>query len=338
MHDWFEELFGFSECSPEVVRANVKIQNDQMLSGANGRQFKIGTLRTPTLGELRASAKTAAAKLPGQLRVTNIIGDAGELHCIPENKGALFQVASQFNLLEMVGPEVTPEQGITGYAFDGTQGPACAIAAAPATLYRNYFAPVGNQLGQTRDHQIDCLQDIGEHLGNENNQLWRMSNGYALDCPNGLVTINQQLGQLSEDGLDALRQKLRIGIHTGIEVTLHDAPAGQIVSQAYCSALPVGYSNSPAAEWEAFARLILDATYEATVAAAIINATQHGTNKVLLTKIGGGVFSNDLRWIYGAMERAFKKYESVGLDVFIVHFGHIDQEAVDLAGRWNGRA
>ena len=338
MHDWFEVLFGFSECSPEVVRANVKIQNDQMLSGANGRQFKIGTLRTPTLGELRASGKTAAAKLPGQLRVTNIIGDDGELHCIPENKGALFQVASQFNLLEMVGPEVTPEQGITGYAFDGTQGPACAMAAAPATLYRNYFAPVGNQLGQTRDHQIDCLQDIGEHLGNENNQLWRMSNGYALDCPNGLVTINQHLGQLSEDGLDALRQKLRIGIHTGIEVTLHDAPAGQIVSQAYCSALPVGYSNSPTAEWEPFARLILDATYEATLAAAVINAKQHGTNKVLLTKIGGGVFSNDLRWIYRAMERAFTKYEATGLDVMIVNFSQIDQEAVDLADSWNGRA
>ena len=74
---------------------------------------------------------------------------------------------------------------------------------------------------------------------------------------------------------------------------------GQIVSQAYCFALPVGYSNSPTARnWEPFARLILDATYEATLAAAVINAKQHGTNKVLLTKIGGGVFSNDLRWIY----------------------------------------
>ena len=47
----------------------------------------------------------------------------------PENAGALFQVASQLNLLEMTGPEVTPEDGVTIYQDDRTQGPACAIAA-----------------------------------------------------------------------------------------------------------------------------------------------------------------------------------------------------------------
>ena len=61
----------------------------------------------------------------------------------PENAGALFQVASQLNLLEMTGPEVTPEDGVTIYQDDRTQGPACAIAAGAATIYRNYFAPVG---------------------------------------------------------------------------------------------------------------------------------------------------------------------------------------------------
>ena len=338
MHDWFEDLFGFSESSPQAVQDNIGIHNDQMFSSANGRKFQIGTLQTPTLAELRTSSKTAATKLPGQLRVTNITGDAGELHCIPENKGALFQVASQFNLLEMVGPEVTPEQGITGYAFDKTQGPACALAAAPATLYRNYFAPVGNQLGQTKNCQIDCLRDIGKQLGNENNRLWKMTNGYALDSKNGLAKINEYLSQLTDENLDALQQKLRIGVHSGIEVTLHEAPENHIISQAYCSALPVGYSHSPASEWKAFAQLILDATYEATLAAAVVNATKQGTNRVLLTKIGGGVFSNNLFWIYSAMERAFKKYESVDLDVLIVNFSDIDQELVDLADRWSSGA
>ena len=41
----------------------------------------------------------------------------------PEFAGALFQVASQFNLLEMVSPDVTPEHGVSGYAHDLTLGP-----------------------------------------------------------------------------------------------------------------------------------------------------------------------------------------------------------------------
>ena len=51
------------------------------------------------------------------------------MHGLPENRGALFQVASQFNMLEMVGPRVTPEEGVTRYEHDRTQGPACAMAA-----------------------------------------------------------------------------------------------------------------------------------------------------------------------------------------------------------------
>jgi hypothetical protein len=62
---------------------------------------------------------------------------------------ALFQVASQFNALEMVAPNITPEDGVTRYQHDRTQGPACAIAAGAATIYRNYFVPVAGGIGQT---------------------------------------------------------------------------------------------------------------------------------------------------------------------------------------------
>eukprot|EP00466_Bigelowiella_natans_P014729 jgi/Bigna1/127085/aug1.3_g1793 len=49
------------------------------------------------------------------------------------------KVASQFDCLEFVNPSVTPEDGVASYAHDVTQGPACAIAAGPATAYRNHF-------------------------------------------------------------------------------------------------------------------------------------------------------------------------------------------------------
>src|SRR5258705_8800093 len=87
------------------------------------------------------------------------------MHQVPENAGALFQVASQFNLLEMVSPTVSPEQGVTRYQHDHTQGPACAIAAGAATIYRNYFAFVDGGHGQTAKRQFNGLADLGEALG-----------------------------------------------------------------------------------------------------------------------------------------------------------------------------
>jgi hypothetical protein len=113
-----------------------------------------------------------------------VTGDVRQMHQAPDNAGALFQVASQFNLLEMVSPDVTPEHGVTRYQHDRTQGPACAIAAGAATIYRNYFAPVGGSHGQTMHRQLDGLADLGETLSAALNRpvkdLWRMQNGCAL--------------------------------------------------------------------------------------------------------------------------------------------------------------
>ena len=59
--------------------------------------------------------------------------------------------AQQFNALECTGPDANPpEQGVTRYQHDHTQGPACAIAAGAATIYRNYFAPVAGGIGRRR--------------------------------------------------------------------------------------------------------------------------------------------------------------------------------------------
>ena len=89
-----------------------------------------------------------------------IVANVQDLHTDKNNAGALFQVASQFNLLEMVSPDITPEQGVDGYEFDHTQGPACAIAAGAGTIYRNYFVNVNGEVGQTASNQIDCLSEI----------------------------------------------------------------------------------------------------------------------------------------------------------------------------------
>lgn len=328
---WFETLTGFPEESPRQVRENITVDGSVLKSRVNEKELLCGQLETPTLAELRARVQANKHK-SGKISVREVVANVQHLHTSAANAGALFQVASQFNLLEMVSPSVTPEQGVGIYEHDRTQGPACAIAAGAGTIYRNYFANVNGHTGQSASNQLDCLADIGEALGNSANRLWEMRNGYALASQIGLVEIAQRLQASNESELDELRQLLRIGIQWNTQVTLHDS--NHTVSQAYCSALPVAYSPHASHLWEAFARLVLDASYEATICAAILNARSTGNNQLFLTLLGGGAFGNATDWILEAILRALNLYKHADLDVAIVSYGspHPDvQQLVTLA-------
>lgn len=329
MHtDWFNDLFGFEEPSPQQVRTHLEVDGTVLRSRVNGASYKIGMLETPSLQELRMRAGRAPADQPpvnpaskAPIQVRNVVGEAGALHADPRNAGALFQVASQFNLLEMVSPGISPEDGVTRYAYDRTQGPACAIAAGAATVYRNYFAIVDGIEGQDAGRQIDCLRDVHQTLSPDGQPLWEMRTGYALPTASTLAHFNRRYSELGEDGRDALRAALRIGIHRDVEVTR--SRSRQLVSQAFCSALPLSYSSAGSSEWESFARLILEAAYEGTLLAAVENASRHPSAPVYLTQLGGGAFGNRTGWIVAAMERAFDRLADSGLDVRIVHYSGV---------------
>lgn len=331
--DWFHDLMGFKELTYEETRANLEVAGTTLRSQVNNHSYAIGVLETPSLAELRDRAASIVDLLAGTLRVSNVVGDVGRLHRDPANRRALFQVASQFNLLEMTGPEVTPEHGVTRYAFDRTQGPACAIAAGAATIYRNYFAPVDGHVGQTQDRQIDCLRDLGAALRNEDNPLWTMRNGYALCTEVGLASIARTLDAMSVAEQDSLRDRLRVGLHWDVEVTGGIAP-GLLVSQVFCSALPVAYTRIPSTRWQAFATLVLEAAYEATLWAAVLNTNRATSNVVYLTRVGGGAFGNETTWIDGAIRRALKMVAGVGLDVRVVSYGQPDRELLRLVGEF----
>lgn len=324
---WFEVLTGFGEESPEQVRKNLLIDGDRIKSLVNGRSFAYGQLETPSLGDLRQRVASSSFT-EKKLKLREVVGNVQNLHTDPANAGAIFQVASQFNLLEMTSPQVIPEQGIGIYEHDHTQGPACAIAAGAGTIYRNYFVPVNGKTGQSADNQIDCLAELGNALGNPGNILWKQQNGYALLSFSALRIVDSRLRDTEEVELDRLRGLLRIGIQWQAEVTLKNA--GHTVSQAYCSALPVAYSDAPPKQWERFARLVLEASYEAAVCAGIINAQKTGCNRVYLTKLGGGVFGNEKDWIFASLKRALKKYEHFDLDVVIVSYGSSDPDVQKL--------
>lgn len=259
-----------------------------------------------------------------------MVSNVQALHADVSNAGSLFQVASQFNLLEMLSPSFTPEHGVGIYENDHTQGPACAIAAGAGTIYRNYFVSINGQIGQSEKNQIDCLADLGRELGNADGRLWQMRNGYALASRSGLFAISSRLRAANESESDELRKLLRIGIQWNTQVTLEDSTHN--VSQVYCSALPVAYSNHSSDLWEDFARLVLEASYEATICTAILNYQSTGNNRVFLTLLGGGAFGNETSWIMESIRRALKLYEDWSIEVAIVSYSGSKkyvQEVVD---------
>jgi hypothetical protein len=320
--DWFERLTGFRETSYEKTRAKLEVEGTQLKSLVNGCSYGIGELELVSLATLRERVQ-AGNGLSGRLKIGVVTGDVRQMHRLPENAGALFQVASQFNLLEMASPSVTPEHGVTRYQHDHTQGPACAIACGAATIYRNYFAKVGDAVGQTAARQLDGLAGIGKALAHALDKptkaLWEMRNGYALCSRSGLDMISQHLKVLNPAELDDLRGKLSIGIHRDVEVT--DAPErSPQVSQAFCSALPVAYTGVALQWWKEFASVILEAAYEATILAAIINARRGASKVTLLTQLGEGAFGNCEEWIHNAMSRALKIGSGFDLEVKLVTY------------------
>ena len=339
---------GFTERDSNEVREWITVEGETLTSKVNGASYQAGRLEIASLQDFRtrlagqppignfrvgkSKVRESGAGGIGELEVGEWVGDVTELHRDPANANAMFQVASQFNLLEMVGPEVTPERGVGRYENDRTQGPACAIACGAGTIYRNYFVPVGGQIGQSAQCQVDCLADLGDALGNEDGKLWKMSNGYALPSARGLDAVVKTLGGLSESALDQMREKLRIGVHWDTQVTLADTK--HCVNQVYGSALPIGYSSLSASKWEIFARLVLDASYEATFAAAALNLARGGNPNLYLTTIGGGVFGNPHEWIFGAISRACKLFREVPLKVTIVSYGHSSLHAQHLIRSW----
>nr|WP_137828277.1 hypothetical protein [Methylobacterium sp. L1A1] len=337
--DWFEQLTGFPETTYNETKQRLSVVDGRLHSDATRRSYGVGTFELPSLSELRVRAQ--AVELPGRLRLSIAEGDVRKMHRLPENRGALFQVASQFNMLEMVGPDVTPKDGVTGYAHDNTQGPACAMAAGAATIYRNYLVPVDGAIGQTADRQLDGLADLGcklaERLGRPVSALWRMQNGYALATAEGLAVIGTLLTDTDDATRDALRELLRIGVHWNVEVTDGQTP-GPLVTQAFCSALPVAYSDVPAAAWEPFARLILEAAYEATLLTSILNAARGGSRRVLLTRLGGGAFGNANTWIDAALLRACQLVAGADLDVVIVSYRRPSESLEDLVRRFDATA
>ncbi len=332
MAQWFSKLFGFEETSYDETRSRFEVQGQELRSRVNGRSFQIGRFSTPSLASLRQRAQSVPR---GRITVTHeVIGDVLELHAEPANAGALFQVASQFNCLEFCDPRQVPEDGVTDYASDPTQGPACSLAAGAATVYRNYFAPVDGVAGQTTDRQLDNLDDLAAALGAPA-EFFEVRGGYTWSDEVRLLNLAREVATRDRDALTGL---VKIGLQEEVGVTFArrfvEPTNAAVVSQAFCSALSCGYNTIDNALWTPLATITLDAAYEATLLAAAVGAPQPSApRRVWLTALGGGAFGNPKEWIGTAIGRAIARAADLPLDVRVAHHRRHDRELSDFIER-----
>lgn len=273
-------------------------------------------------------------------RFQNVTGMVGSLMRDPANYGAVFQVASQFNCLEMVGPKVTPKDGISRYANDKTQGPRCAMTCAAGTVYRNYFVTKAKGTGKMDgsfgvDGQINLLCDVEKLIQNEKNKYWVIRNGYCLPTDTSTMAKLGQRLQKNEASTNAtdgdskqptLRQKLveflQVGVHWETEVEAAHESTVQRVAQVFCSAMPVAYAKSTkSVDWREIATVALKGAYGSTLLVGGLLALCRGVRtKVYLTSVGGGAFGNKIGWIHEAIKEMLVRFHFLPIDVFLVQY------------------
>mmetsp|Transcript_130154 Transcript_130154/g.278130 ORF Transcript_130154/g.278130 Transcript_130154/m.278130 type:complete len:513 (+) Transcript_130154:76-1614(+) len=321
---WFQKTFGFVEKLYRETKEQFAFDPSRNLLTvkATGAEFHTGIFQLQSLDELRKRSEAAGSPaVDGHgLTFQNLVGNTQELHM--QNSDAVFQVASLFNCLQMRDPNVKPEDGVTGYATDATQGPACAIACPGATVYRNYFV---NGEGQLR-RQVDCLSGVAELLRNEKEGYWAMKNGYCMPKPPGKIAeLNKRL-----DRDNVLEDDVRLAVQVGIQWDAEVHGGTHSVTQVFCSTVPVAFTKMvKVKDWETFACALLDGAYDATLSVAAVLAAQRKERvPVFLTVVGGGALGNRTKWIMKAIDKALTTHKDAALDVSLVHFasaGHFEE-------------
>lgn len=387
--DWFRRLVGVDEEEFAAHRARyVRVLGFRRLPGSDGPvpEMALVTAAAPagvhnagsfylaSLGALRMRAPKDPAR-PPQRCVLNILQlvdgasarfvDVGSLQADPNNAGAMFQVASNFNCAEAASEAVSPDSRgfLEGYAFDRTQGPAASMSAGPGAVVRVH-APFcdGNPRharegwGQRADRQVNMLEGLAPYF--------RVVNGYEVTTPGRCEPLPRDA-----EVLGRLLAEAKVGVHLGIEVAYggrcraasrvggRTASADELalrpgpphaVDQVLCAALnlaqgALGAVNSADPDASRKGRFLLRAAYEGAYLAAVAC----GRRKLYLTMVGAGAFGNDPRVVFEEIRRAHVKVgcglrnatlEEVNLALFS-DYGVATQDFVHaLTGSGDGRA
>jgi len=237
--------------------------------------------------------------------------DVAYLQSLPENRNAVFQVASNFNGVEAISEHSFPTNPTftEDYIYDHTQGPIASISAGGGAITRVHAAfydpsKPQREWSQTDTRQHNFLKNLKEYFP--------VFNGYIVLQPESLPFPRDVQEQ------NKLLEKCYVGYHKNVQVTFGEAISrkfrkvndpDQIIDQVFCAGMNMaqgssGWRNSTSPNASLKASFILQSAYEGTYLTAITNDRKN----IFLTMIGGGVFGNHPNSIYNAILDAHLKW------------------------------
>ena len=291
------------------------------LKNKNGETFQAGAYELYSLGKLRQATKSLKSNKRGTFSVIDGLAkefvDIGCLQSKPENRDAVFQVASNFNGLETTEAKAdVGKQFLERYIEDKTQGPAASISAAPGLILRNYYYNWNPQTSpftwrQTTKSSLNLLEDISD--------LTMTRGGYVK-----FDKVVKKKKYPKEEDLE----KMKILYHHSIQVThgcmfsdkihykINDPD--QIVNQVLVAAADwrtnKNYINDQAAlDW---AYTLIQLAFEGTLRIAALKKKK----KVFLTLVGGGAFGNPVEWIIDVLTTLADFIQDSGLEVILIGY------------------
>lgn len=338
---WFLEAFGFAEGSkateghegnghPSAASAwrrqyvAVKgffnyIPDEGIIEvPSTSRRFRVGEFEMISAQDLKSrlfSHPNRQTQEFQNLSFTHAVRRSRDLHLDPANAGAVFQVDALCNCLQTPW-FCTPDEGVTRYAREGSQGAASSIVCPGATVHRNYFVNVTGQ--GASGTQLDSLSGVSKVLENSENMYWHVENGWCRPLQTESIARLSKRLQADPELSRPCRDAVQVGVHWDTEVM---SRSRHCVCQVHCSSLPVGIEKTVKVKhWKEFAQLVLQGSYEATLAAAAVLAAERGTRvRVFLTLLGCGSFGNRHYWVKNAIEAALECFRTEPLDVVLAH-------------------
>lgn len=270
--DWFEQILGFNEkdfnYTLEEIPPSIR---DKM---GNFETFSISELKDK-IKHLKKSIKKVNLVVKYRKSFDNMNSFDTSALQFDSEEGTLFQVASNFNCIEIPRAEYNPFNGrfLTMQMLDCTQGPSASGGAAFGSILR---------LIKHKQDRINLLKET------------------PLIQHNGKIKYsdNKNFKQFDWD-------LIRIGLHLNVEANFKRSNEfdykenGIKINQVFTSTC-ICSSNEP----NELSKLLLHKAYEGTYIAGIITRAP----RIVLTLIGGGVFNNSIKLISETIMKIHSEY------------------------------
>lgn len=348
--DTFADIVGLSE---EDLRENMKkdfpvLLQQLQIKKVDGNTpnytlngYRVGNFNVTTVDELEKENPTKRSSKKGTISLiegTNTsqtssfrrMVDIGHLQSLPENRNAVFQVASDFDALEATSfTQDSRNVMLTSYGRDLTQGPSACISAFPALVFRRYFAK--------RVQSMES-EEKGKNSDNDGDEFYNLLSKLMEEYKEGELPF-----ELTKAGYIKFKRnckgpesdsykKVGVGIHEGIQVThgfrvdfdhhkklCPSKSEKQIIHQVFTSTTDLKLANYTLASKDAvieWTKQLLFAAYEGTIRAAI----RLNSEKVYLTMVGCGAFRNNPLWVFDAINNVKQLIIDHGLQVYLIYY------------------